>query len=290
MRPGCEDREIPVDLDKRDPPASDVLCFAKPDTWVDPIWRLLSDVLTDDVRAAFCAEPPQHPYSDDLSWLDDIIFDETGEMVDIKPLLAGRLRDTYRAVRAAHATRTDDLSSFYEKGVRMLRPDEIEDRVRLLFLNGRYPHATEETLARATEVVGADGHRAGRLHLACIEESLYTREGSSGHYLTYGSEYLYCLAMRTADTAAAKKVLSGIGRPTLFVCDVPMDQVRTGDLLEASGMMLEFLFSGLVDKIETEAFTAWQGPILVLQEDLGPETIVGHCHPDKVYDPLWNAW
>lgn len=38
------------------------------------------------------------------------------------------------------------------------------------------------------------GGREGRLWLCADERNLTTRSGSAGHYLVYGSEYLYCQA------------------------------------------------------------------------------------------------
>lgn len=39
----------------------------------DEIWALLAELVNDDVRSAFIADPPEYIVSDDLSWLDSII-------------------------------------------------------------------------------------------------------------------------------------------------------------------------------------------------------------------------
>ena len=209
--------------------------------------------------------------------------------ISSEALLATRLRKTYRYFRAGHATRTDDLTPFYDSGLRVLRPKEIHDRVCQLFLNGRHRGVSESKLEAAIKEVG-DEVREGRLYFAAQEDSLFSRRGSSGHYLIYGSEYLYCIAMRAADTVAAKKVLSAIGRPTIFVCDIPMSKIRDGTLEEFSGMMLEYLFASLIDQIDTEVLSPWSGSALSIREDVTPESIVGHYHPERIFDPLWNAW
>lgn len=293
MRPGYGEQEISWRPEDRGTLPGAVFCFAQPDTWRDRIWSMLSDVISDDVRDRFKANPPEYLVSDDLTWLDDIILGATDDWVDIKMLTADRLRTEFASFRGAHATRTDDLAHFYERGLRILRAEEVEDRAHLLFLNGQYGHATEETLQEAIADVDARDRRGGRegvLYFAAVEESLYTREGSSGHYLTYGSEYLYCLGMRTADTMTAKRLLRAIGRPTLFVCDIPMPLMRSTTLAEFSGMILEYLFATLVDEIETEVLAPGCGSAFSLSQDLGPEHIAGHCHPLQVHDPLQNAW
>jgi len=99
-----------------------------------------------------------------------------------------------------HAGRTNDVGQFYGQGLRYLRPEEIEDRARTIFLNGQYAIGTEAKLSAAIAELDARkpfGGRNGRLYFAADEQSLITRSGGSGHYLVYGSEYLYCLGIRT---------------------------------------------------------------------------------------------
>jgi len=285
MRAEFEGCQIAANPQERDAPPANAFSFSMPETWRDTVWAILNDYITDDVRSAFCVEPPKYLVSDELGWLDGIIETTLGKPSDIKALLATRLRSTYRLFRAGHATRTDDLTPFYKSGLRVLRPEEVHDRVRLLFLNGQHRSASEARLEAAISDVGGEG-REGRLYFAAQEDSLYTREGSAGHYLIYGSEYLYCIAMRTAGTINAKKVLSGIGRPTMFVCDIPMCQIRDGTLEEFSGMMLEYLFAGLVDQIDTEVLSPWSGSALSIRANVAPENIVGHYHPEQIFDPL----
>ena len=128
MLPGFEEREISPG--PRDVP-DDVLCFAQADTWRERFWTMLNDLITDEVRALFVAEPPEYVVSDDLGWLDDLIYRATGQDTNIKELAGRRLQLQYRAFRAAHATRTNDLSQFYDRGLRYLRPEEMEDRARV---------------------------------------------------------------------------------------------------------------------------------------------------------------
>lgn len=288
MHPGFEDREIEPNPVARAALPVDTFSFSMPVTWRDSVWTMLNDKVTDAVRIAFREAPPEYLVSDDLSWLDNLIEATSGELVDSKALLATRLRKMYRYFRAGHATRTDDLAPFYNNGLRVLRPEEIHSRVRQLFLRGQHQGASESKLEAAISEVGQEV-REGRLYFAAQESSLISRKGSSGHYLIYGSEYLYCIAMRTADTASAKKVLSAIGRPTMFVCDIPMSKIPEGTLEDFSGKMLEYLFADLVDHIDTEVLSPWSGSGLSIREDIAAESIVGHYHPKRIFDPFWNA-
>jgi hypothetical protein len=209
MLPGFEDREIfpgPRDVPE------DVFCFAQVDTWRGHVWSMLDDLITDDVKALFVADPPEYVVSDDLSWLDDLIFRASGQDTNIKEEAAWRLRQRYRAFRAAHATRTNDLSQFYSRGLRYLRPEEIEDRARTLLLNGQAEGASEAIIRAA-------------------------------------------IPIRAAWQSSARKILKGLGRPTLFICDVPMKLISDRTIEEFAGMMLEYLFCELVEHLEAHSLS-----------------------------------
>ncbi len=292
MLPGHEERQIAEDASARPKLADDVFCYPQPDTWRSRIWEMLADHITDDVKAEFMRNPPEYVVSDDLSWLDDIIFAVTHRTCDIKEVMGERLGREYRALRAGHATRTNDLAPFYTQGLKCLRAEEIEDRARTIFLNGRYESANEERLQRAINDIDArkkSGGREGRLYFAAEESSLFTRIGGSGHYLIYGSEYLYCLGIRATSTWEAKRALKEIGRPTMLVCDIPMTLLSPYTLKEFGGMMIEFLFCELVDGLDCYPLSPGSGSALSLTVDLPPEHIVGHYHPASIYDPLWAS-
>jgi hypothetical protein len=108
---------------------------------------MLADYITDDVKAEFVRNPSEYVVSDDLGWLDDIIFAVTHRTCDIKELTGERLGREYRAFRAGHSTRVNDLAPFYAQGLKCLRAEEVEDRARTIFLNGRFAGADEERLS-----------------------------------------------------------------------------------------------------------------------------------------------
>ncbi|MCV0383374.1 MAG: hypothetical protein K5799_07925 [Erythrobacter sp.] len=130
MKPGQEDREIAEDHDSRPLPPEDVFSFPLVDRWRNRFWRMVGDVVTEDVTAEFVRNPPEYVVSDDLGGLDEIVMRVTGTAVDMKEIVASRLVRDYRAFRAAHGTRTDDVGQFYKGGLRTLRAGEVEDRAR----------------------------------------------------------------------------------------------------------------------------------------------------------------
>jgi len=291
MLPGFEDREIAAEAIDRTPLPSNVFCYPLVESWRDRVWRMLDDVIPEDVRSSFADNPPEYVVSDDLSWLDDLILDITGQDTNIKELTAERMSREFRAFRAAHGTRTNDLASFYRQGLRVLRAEEIEDRARSIFLNGQAQYATEERLEEAIRAIGARDRSRGRegvLYFCACEDELF-RDYGAGHYLTYGSEYLYCLGIRVMNTWETKRALKELGRPTLFVCDIPMDLIGSGTLREFSGMILEYMFCELVEGLDAHALSPGSGSALSLRCDLPATCIVGHYHPTTIHDPLRYA-
>lgn len=288
MNTGFEDRAIPERLSDRAPIPDDVFCFPAAGTWRNRTWNLLSEVITDAVREEFKRNPPEYVVSDDLAWLNDIIVAVTGRNVEMKSWTAERLAREYRAFRAGHGTRTNDVNQFYKNGLRCLRADEAETTARDVFLTPEFDWVTEERLQAAIADIDARsvaGGREDRLYFCADESSLITRSGGSGHYLVYGGEYLYCLGMRVVGTASAQKALKSIGRPTMFVCDIPMTTLRAATLEEFAGSILEFIFCELIGQ-QAHALSPGAGSALSLTVDLPAEHIVGHHHPARIHDPL----
>jgi len=93
-------------------------------------------------------------YCDDLSWLDNIIRSVRGLDVDSKELLAERLGDRYRAIRAFHGTRTADLESIYQRGLAPLDPKVVQEKARQMFVSDTFPEVTAERLQEAIERCG----------------------------------------------------------------------------------------------------------------------------------------
>lgn len=287
MLPGHEDRELPEAPHQRATPR-DVFIYPRVDTWSDRVWNMLSDIVTEDVTADFAHNPPEYVVSDDLSWLDDIIFDCTVVFSEIKATTADRLKEEFRAFRAAHATRTDDLSPIYREGLRIPSNIEIENKARHLFMNGQYPNLNEQRLEAAIRDLN-EGHwpyrtdQTPRLYLCADERDFLTKPGNSGHYLDFGSEYLFNLAIRLVGDHEAKRVLRSVGRPTMVLVDIPMATLHSSTLQEFAGSILEYLFCDLVEGLDAHALGPGAGSAITLHAELPKETVIGHYHPKLFY-------
>lgn len=259
---------------------SDVWDYRAYSTWRDEIWKLISDFADAEVQSEFKAAPPEYVVSDDLSWLDDIVYDVHGTEIDSKRCLAQRLRERYRAMRAVHGTRTAEHDRFYSEGLQPLVPDRFHADAREVFLSGDFPELSESDLQSAIAKVGAD-LREGRVFFEANEEMLIEH---AGHYMLYGSEYLLAIAANIGNRRDYRQVLKNRGIPTLFVCDVPLDFISADTLLEFSGDALAKVFQELLDGDDFEP-DRWLGAGFCINVPLAPEHLVGHYHPVVRRDP-----
>lgn len=122
-----------------------------------------------------------------------------------------------------------------------------------------------------------------RLYLCADERDFITRAGNSGHYLDFGSEYLFNLAIRLVGEYEAKRAMRSVGKPTILVFDIPMDMICPATLEEFAGSVLEYLFCELVEYLEAHALGPGAGSAIALQCDLPPKTLIGHYHPDRFF-------
>lgn len=288
MVPGHDHRQIMplAGGTPRPMPPSNVLFLPHREQWTAKVWLLISDLVTEDVKQAIVASNPDYLVSDDLSWLNEPIMDMLSRDVDMREVLAERLASSYMAMRAFHGTRANDLSSFYENGLVPMDPAIVEEQASSLFASGGFAEESSKLSSAIADVDARNpgGARAGWLYF-CADDRELTRKGC-GHYLVYGSEYLYCLGIRMISTSATKRILKSIGRPTMFVVDIPMPLIDRDTLEQLAGGMLVAVFNDLLG-IDEEAFEL--GFSISMQSPVGAQHIVGHYHPERIMDPLWST-
>ncbi|MBF9060941.1 hypothetical protein HKCCSP123_17295 [Rhodobacterales bacterium HKCCSP123] len=288
MIPGFEHREIPANAEERQV-AKDIFVYPAISLWRATMWRLLAPIITKEVTDTFKAYPPDYVVSDDLRWLDGIIEDISGSSGDIKKETADLLRQNFKAFRAAHATRTHDLGMYYSNGIVCPTNADIENTARSLFLNGSFQGVTEARLQAAIDELnnGSSPYRsddARWIFFCANEEDFTTKWGQAGHYLDFGSEYLFNLAIRLVGREKAKSVLRTVGRPTVLIADIPMSYLREATLLEFAGNILEILFCELIGR-EEHSLSPGSGSALILDVAVPPACLVGHYHPSRFFHP-----
>jgi hypothetical protein len=225
--------------------------------------------------------------SDDLFWIEDIIFDVKGVEIDLKPELFARMQKHYDRLQAFHSSSPVDIESFYSNGLKRLNV-ETEAQLAKEVISKNFGDISNEDFIKA---IGHTKHEAreNRVFFEANEKLLIEH---CGHYLLYGSEYRVAIAASLGDIKKTgidyRQAFKGAGKPTVFICNVPFKYIPTEMLCELSGSIIEVIFKMLQDKKFMHP-AAGHSFGFYIDRDLEPEYIVGHYHPSNVRDPIANG-
>jgi len=240
-------------------------------SWKADVWAMLEDVVDHHVRSAFVAKR-LIPYADKLDWLNKLIADERGEVVDAMGHVASRVRQRFSAFRAAHGTRARDLRTFYHDGLVPLGIDRTRHALVEALVGPQFPHVTE---LRIDEVLSEEDATT-RLGKGYFEANEHTLVQDCSHYMLYGSEFAFVVALRLGlDRAQCKAALSTGGEPTVLVCDVPIRLLDEQTVRGIAGEVTAAVFQELLDGEEPTLGICG----ICIDEPLNPDDIVGHYHP-----------
>lgn len=278
-------REIPQNIDERDPIPSGVFNYPRPDSWEAAISEMVSNLKETilDICGRDC----------DMLNLDKL---DTGNDYDILDILVDRFRKRYHAFRAAHLTRTNDLSQFYKKGLRYLRSEEIKDKTLSFFSNKNLDRVSEKSISDAVKK-----HIKGREGYLCfmLDDERALNDPSETPYLDYGSEVLLVIVEEAIENEYKKdnkdipeilenktksvKILNKIGDPTVFICDIPIEFISIAYLKDFIKQMLYYIFKKnsnyILNKNSMKPSDIFHGYGLEIHHDLPKENIIGHYHP-----------
>lgn len=169
--------------------------------------------------------------------------------------------EEFTHIRGYHGCRPMSIDSYYKDGIKPINK-KFAKQEALLRLCDQY--ITEE---RVIEVFNKSWTALQYPHKSVwftySENEFFN---SCGHYLIYGSEFLCGMATELFCQPNLKR----IGIPTIFYCDIPLDNIPKDYL------------SGINQQICMRDST---GGFRVYGEVLAQE-IVGHTHPKTIYDPL----
>lgn len=251
-------------------------------TWRNDVLKMLTPLVDFDVIAEFRRRPPKYVVSDDLSWLDNIIKRVKKMDANSKWYLAERLIEKYDVIRAYHGARPLDVSSYYIHGLQTMDPEKIEQQARDFFLSVRFPELTLEAVKNAIAGVGKN-LREGRVYFEATKRML---EDHCAHYMLYGSEFITGVAAGLwRHGRDYRQELKTIGKPTVFVCDVPLAWMDGRLLQEYAGAALEAIFESILDTNYHHPPNG-RGSGVILKRTLPPEFIVSHYFPKRLADPL----
>lgn len=189
--------------------------------------------------------------------------------------LAWRLLDGFSHVRLFHGCRPVDVRSYYDQGILRHGP-AVLDRARR-FLRG---YAVPEGLIDAAIRDVNFNTDEGRVFLAFDDEHLIKH---AGHYLIYGSESLMAItaSLIWLGHRDLQWELTRVGRPTLVVCDVPVERLPFHSRREIAQTLYQTYRQY---RSRQPAHVRSIDHTVVLRTDVPPEAVVDHIEPGAVVD------
>lgn len=183
----------------------------------------------------------------------------------------------FRTVTAYHACRAERVSSYYENGIIPLSPFEAQAQFRELFKSVASPEDIDNAIASVSTET-----RAGAVYTVLDDRVFYE---SSGHYLIYGGEYLYCLAIHLPGYRKNGEILKNKGKATVIICELPFSLIP--GLEELTRFILADHFFRIAHKRD-DVFISHFG-IPFFSGKIHPKFVVNHYHLTRISDPFFHG-
>lgn len=247
--------------------------------WQIKIWNLLEEYIPQEVITEIKDNPPDILYSEDLSWIDDKIQKYDKECNDIRLFLSEKIRKNYKFIEAFHATNTNNNSSFYKHGLLPFKKQEMSKKA-FKILREKINNVTDKQILDAIKEISTE-ECDGRVFFELDDSNLINR---GGHYLLYGSEFVIAAAanLLKRNSPDYRVLLRNIGKPTIFICKIPITLIPYNTIMELAGNIISILFDFLINP-EIIFYPERFG--FSISKPLLPRYILSHYHPNKIRDP-----
>lgn len=246
--------------------------------WSSDVLHLISDRFSDDVIGRIKKDDSDFYDPTNSDWLDKLIKHKIEEST--LDVLYSRLVSTYSKLRVYHACSPSSIDSYLENGFQTLNPKKLKDETINLFLSfGAKVIDINNAIADVST-----NQRAGRIYFSLDDRDLIN---FCGHYLVYGSEYIISIAasLYRKTNIDYRTNLKLRGKPTIFLCDIPMSLLSSYTVRELAGAILTELAWFIRNPRIYASLISFGFSIDV---ELSPKVIVDWYHPRKIKDPLSN--
>lgn len=241
-------------------------------TWKIVLEEIFSNVLTPSVIDEIKQNKDKIKYMDDrdnFSFIDKYHPDFRITKDHVSSFI-----NQYAYIRMYHACRPLDVSTYYDKGFKVLTTQEFDDIFKLIYLNDTFPELTKEDMEQAISSTRKK-LREGVIHFLLDDRFLIS---CANHYLKFGSEYLQALA---AELGRIKKndykaVLGTIGFPTIFEINLPIEFIERGGISE---LLLNSLTQWVYNVAHSNSNTMELDFTVTIKHDVSAEYIVNHYYP-----------
>lgn len=209
------------------------------------------------------------------------IYDITGAIgEDIIIDVQNYIKSKFQYIVLYHATATDNINSYLNKGLLPLESKRMIDYARNIFNQQEFPEITDDIFNKAIDdvITNDKSFKEHRENIICfsVDDELLL-ESDSSHYLLYGGETLLHIAQHLGHKYP--KVLENKFTSTLLKCKVPFNLFEfdiTKSLSKA--LILRYYEKKLYpnDNLYPIDITPW------ITRKLNPEYIISYTNPKNI--------
>ncbi|OMF72870.1 hypothetical protein BK143_11575 [Paenibacillus peoriae] len=183
------------------------------------------------------------------------------ELIKIQKRSNFNLLEEYTHLRGYHGCRPISVESYYQNGIVPIEK-ELAKEEALIRLKDKW--ITEDKILNIFDELWNElEHPHKSVWLTYSQKELID---NCGHYLIYGSEFICGMGAQLFCQPNLKK----IGVPTIFSCDIPLQNIP------------EDYLSAFNQKIRSQDSSGG----FRLNNKVLPSEIVSHTHPNRIIDPL----
>lgn len=206
------------------------------------------------------------------------IVDAVGK--DIVVDVENYIKSNFNYIALYHATATDNINSYLEKGLIPLKSEGIIDYARNIFNQTDFPEVTNEIFTKAINnvIINDENFKEQRENIVCfsVDDELLL-ESHSSHYLLYGGETLLHIAQNIGHSYP--KVLENKFTPTLLKCRVPFNLLEIDIIKSISEALIVRYFEKNLypnDNLYPINITPY------ITKKLDPEYIMNYTNPKNI--------
>lgn len=244
-------------------------------SWSPILGDWLAEQCVDGYEHLLRSFEPKPEYIDDPVWLEEVL--QSVLTTDVKHLVDDfALRLAKFNVHAFHGCRVKDASTFHREGIHQNDPESLERQTRSMVSEEQELSFLRPNIERIISNFDSRERDTGKVWLSLDEAILI--EGGAGHYLIYGSEWIFCLL-----GPDAHKVLRSRGVPTIVDIRLPLKTQKITILKELAQNMLHEWTRAMVEK-RTDGVRDIDFSFS-LNEPVPANWVIGHHHPRWINDP-----
>ena len=255
-----------------------IIDWKKPKSWLSVLTSWIDPYLSANGLDALRMMGFQDICWDDSDWLKLL---RSATMSDIDNLI-DRLAEALLPanVKTYHACRVEDAGLYHRVGILVNDPEDLVTQVRRLVIEEELLSSFRPRIDQLLVEFNGINRDKGRLYLVLDDRILIERDG---HYLLYGSEWILSLLGPEAHNALRNR-----GIPTLLHVKLPLRLAATDDLTDLAKTMLQEWTRFTVNSPRSVPKKDFS---FCLRENVTPEMIITHTHPENIHDPLhYGVW